>query len=306
MPAALTHFCFALEVEPHLTDAFRLGNQGPDPFFFYGMIPWKKRAEAKEIQDLAETLHKTDFSLCYAKMWVKASEEENADKRKLLQDYVRGLLAHYCLDRTCHPYVFYRSGFDEEGKLAGHYSFAHKVFEALLDLSVAKKYGVGRNPAKAMRIKDEDAKSISLLWASGLEILKEDTFYFAYKDYLTIESFLQSRTGWKRPLWKLLGKEGSMYGFTYPSSIKKYGGRDVENEKHGLWEDPVSGAASNKSVKDLFDVSTKLFKVGEDLLLGSSDIGALSSSLSAWEEGIDHDGSPLSTKKTHRDEASPF
>ncbi len=306
MPAALTHYCFALEIEPDLPDAFRLGNQGPDPFFFFGMIPWKKRARTKEIQDLAETLHKTDFSVCYAKMWIEASRQEDPGKRKLLQDYVRGLLAHYCLDRTCHPYVFYRSGFDGNGKLTGHYSFAHKVFEAVLDLSVSGEFGAGRNPAKAMKIKEEDAKSISSLWAHGVESLQDDTFYLAYKDYLTIESFLQSRTGWKRPLWKLFGKESAMYGFTYPSSIKKYVGRDIENKNHGLWKDPVTGVQSTQSIKDLFEVSANLFKTGEELLLKADDAESLASSLSRWEGGIDHDGSPFSSKKIHHDESSPF
>lgn len=306
MPAALAHYCFALSVEPELSDAFQLGTQGPDPFFFYGMIPWKKRDDAKEVQNLGESLHKKDFSKLYAKMWVEANREADPHKKETLRNYVRGLLAHYCLDRTCHPYIFYRSGFDGNGQLTGHYSFAHKVFEALLDLKIASDYGIGRNPAKAMRIADEDAKSISKLWDSSLDGLGQDVFYQAYCDYLAIENFLQSRSGWKRPLWKLFGKEGAMYGFTYPRWIKKHEGRDIENLKNSVWKDPVTGKESTQSVRDLFLVSKALFSKADELLEVEVEEGVLSSSFLAFQEGIDHDGSPFLAKKTYRDEASPF
>ncbi len=307
MPAALTHYCFAMTLETELSDAFRLGTQGPDPFFFYGMIPWKKRQDKAEIQNVGEALHKSDFSLFYARMWAKANQEEDPKAKNFLCDYVRGLLAHYCLDRICHPYIFYRSGFDENGALTLHYSFAHKVFEALLDLKVVERYGASRNPSKAMKIRKDDAKAISKLWeGSSIRGLNEDTFFHAYSDYITIENFLQSRTGWKRPLWKLLGKEGDMYGFTYPGSGKKYEEHDVENLRKMTWKDPVSGRESRQNISDLFDEARALFEKGDALLKQNCDVSQIAASLLAFEEGIDHDGSPFSSKKIYRDENSPF
>jgi hypothetical protein len=47
MPAIITHYTFAKEANggaPHpFLEALYLGAQGPDPFFFYGQYPFKKR-----------------------------------------------------------------------------------------------------------------------------------------------------------------------------------------------------------------------------------------------------------------------
>ena len=46
MPAINTHYLFAkehVEKENPYPNAFILASQGPDPFFFFGQLPWKRK-----------------------------------------------------------------------------------------------------------------------------------------------------------------------------------------------------------------------------------------------------------------------
>ena len=307
MPAALTHYLFALEntESVHDVDAFLLGTQGPDPFFFCGMVPWRKKENPQAIREYGESVHHSDFSSIYARMIDYAHGKEGAEKETLLS-YMKGVWAHYSLDRCCHPYIFYRSGFDEKGELTGHYGYAHKVFEALLDATLSKKHGLP-SASRAMKIDKEKAMAISAMWQAGSpEVLKEDTFYESWRDYRTIESFLQSAMGYKRILWKMLGKENVLYAFSYPVFLKKKEPLDVLNLKKNAWKNPVTGVSYSLSIPEMFSEAKKLFHKGEALIEGHQSVENTSTSLLNLERGIDHDGCPWGQKKAHRDQNSPF
>lgn len=307
MPAALTHHLFALQNKENIkdVDAFLIGTQGPDPFFFFGMVPWRKKADPKKIQGYAEELHHGDFSLIYAKM-ISYAHSQEGELQDTLLDYLKGAWAHYCLDRVCHPYVFYRSGFDENGGLKGHYGYAHKVFEALLDATLKKKYKLP-SPSRAMKISKKKGMEISKMWKQGSpEILGKATFYESLRDYRTIESFLQSKTGCKRILWKLLGKENALYAFSYPVFLKGKESLDVLNRGKKEWRNPVSGVSSNLSVDEMFYEAKKLYIKGAEVILKAKNIENASTSLFNLERGIDHDGGLCGQKKVYLDELAPF
>ena len=65
MPAILTHYTFAkfegVNPERKHFGALVLGSQGPDPFFFYGMLPWKKREGSKVVNTFGSGLHKREL-----------------------------------------------------------------------------------------------------------------------------------------------------------------------------------------------------------------------------------------------------
>ncbi len=307
MPAALAHYLFALQNKENIkdVDAFFLGTQGPDPFFFYGMVPWRKKNEPKKIQGYGEELHHSDFSLIYARMIAYAHSQED-EKKAMLLDYLKGAWAHYCLDRVCHPYIFYRSGFDENGQLQGHFGYAHKVFEALMDATLKKEHDLP-SPSLAMRIPKKKGIEISKMWNQGSpDVLREDTFYESVRDYRSVESFLQSKTGLKRALWKTLGKENDLYAFSYPVFLKKKEGLDVLNKQKRDWRDPVSGNVYDLSLKEMFEEAKKLYEEGVKVILTPKSLENASTSLAFLESGIDHDGCPFSEKKIYLDKSSPF
>ncbi len=307
MPAALTHYLFAKQNEENIPDegAFLLGAQGPDPFFFYGLVPWRKKADPLKIRGYGENLHHGDFSAIYARMADFAHQKDGVEKDVLIS-YLKGLWAHYSLDRVCHPYIFYRSGFDENGELKGHYGYAHKVFEALLDAALKKKHRLPL-PSAAMKLSKNKAKAISAMWKAGSpELLEKDTFYEAWRDYCSVESFLQSRTGWKRIIWKALGKENVLYAFSYPVFLKNKETLDVLNLKKAIWKNPVTGLSHSSSIPEMFEEAKKLYRKGVKAIDESKSVDGVSALLLSLEKGIDHDGCLWGKKKTYLDLTSPF
>ena len=61
MPAIITHYTFALETmkDPSrpFKEALLVGAQGPDPFFFFGQYPFKKRPHHLEVDSFGTALH---------------------------------------------------------------------------------------------------------------------------------------------------------------------------------------------------------------------------------------------------------
>lgn len=103
MPANYAHYRFGKQLLPSLPSDVRqciqrfrrmydMGLHGPDIFFYFN--PYMKTA----VGDLGNTFHDqrgNDFfpTAC------KAATSEAA------RAYLYGLLAHYCLDSVCHPYI---------------------------------------------------------------------------------------------------------------------------------------------------------------------------------------------------------
>jgi hypothetical protein len=114
MPAITTHYSFALEMGKLFPSAYPearyLGAQGPDPFFFYGQFPWKKRKNKKEIDAYGSLLHHIDIATRSTPLSSKFMRRREKDK-ELLFAYIEGLFLHYVLDRDCHPYIFPKAGF---------------------------------------------------------------------------------------------------------------------------------------------------------------------------------------------------
>ena len=103
MPSSYAHHRFGRELLPALPPDVRqcvqrfrrmydLGLQGPDFFFYYN--PYFKTT----IGDLGKVYHlKTGLEFFPAACAAATSEAAKA--------YLYGLLGHYCLDSTCHPFV---------------------------------------------------------------------------------------------------------------------------------------------------------------------------------------------------------
>lgn len=96
---------------------FRVGLQGPDIFFFYN--PLFRTA----IGTLGHTAHSQSGQEFFTQA-ARAADTEAA------QVYLYGLLAHYCLDSLCHPYVDAQTA---DGKI-GHVEMESEFERFLLAL----------------------------------------------------------------------------------------------------------------------------------------------------------------------------
>ncbi len=103
MPYHYAHYRFGRELIPGLSPSQRqcigrfrrmydMGLQGPD-IFFYHLPFWKTEQGA-----LGNKFHSQSGQVFFPQVCAAAKSEA-------AQAYLYGLLAHYCLDAACHPYV---------------------------------------------------------------------------------------------------------------------------------------------------------------------------------------------------------
>ncbi len=301
MPAILTHYTFGLsviEAAKGYKEAFLVGNQGPDTFMAYGTNPFHKREDVKAIRPFGAFMHHEKIDEYYARMMEFADKSE---RKEVLYAYILGLFAHFSVDRACHPYIFYRSGFDEKGGLHGFYGFSHGKFEALVDKILGKRKGTYIRPDKAVALDEEEAKEISRMWAyAAPDKLDDMAFYRCLEDFQSAERMLWTRTGLKRILFRALGKYSTAYSQSHPRFIQKYKKLDLLNDEHSEWKDPCTEVASTKSFEELLDEAREAYK---DLLAiveeGSKKEGKseMKAKLKQWVKDIDHDGMPYGSSK---------
>lgn len=114
MPSLYAHYYFGRKVLPLLDqdlrnliqteqDLFDIGQQGPDLFFYGGILHGKavnqfghKLHQQSAKQDLSQILR--GFSLKKNQKWAGISKPELV--------YILGFIGHFTLDACCHPFVF--------------------------------------------------------------------------------------------------------------------------------------------------------------------------------------------------------
>lgn len=138
MPDIYAHSVFALRMMETMSDqfkkmiesnldAYKWGAMGPDPFYYYGqLIPKRNSQLVRRIGGLLHTTHIETFFL----QLFKTLKESESD---CVKSYLLGYLSHYYLDKTCHPFIFYRSGFGTTKDDMFFYSSMHKNYEMGLD-----------------------------------------------------------------------------------------------------------------------------------------------------------------------------
>ena len=260
----MTHQMFALEVIKRSKSTFlssykhilTLATQGPDPFFFYGMLPWHTPKDALDIQKMGSYFHKNDpekhLHALYEHAILKQSDT--------LKAYAIGAIMHYILDKHIHPYVFSKSGFDASGQLSKPYIIYHSQLEVLMDVALLKKLSYKAkdvHPVKGIHIKNQTLDAIDLLYSEAYrDVCKRGYFKSAVEDMVTIYRFVYDRFGIKRKLFKMIfGKTGRPFVISHPVSLKHKENKDVLNLTHVKWRHPETGVSYNESVLDLFEIA---------------------------------------------------
>ena len=316
MPAFLTHRSFALRLlkgRPELPrKAFLLGSQGPDPYFFHGQLPWRKREGGKAVAAFGSELHHLDPASYFASLAEVARESGS----KSFVSYLYGLGAHYCLDRSAHPFVFGRTGFSEEKKLGGKLAHDHTLLEVLIDEAVGTSDGTYTPFAyRYIDLGKEEAEEISALTYRGTSLylgerkipgLGPTSLAEALDDYRSVLR-LTNKPRWFSKLFVtlLMGRESQVAALHYPSNAARedleieLSKNDVDllNEEHFPWPDPFSGRLRNESFLDLYEKAAAdtetLFRLFDALLSGEE------ADLSSFTMGLTHDGGRVGEEMTH-------
>jgi len=317
MPAIQTHYTFAKfeavnQNRPHF-DALLLGSQGPDPFFFYGMLPWKKREESKLVNGFGVGLHHKNIAPLYCAMMKYALESKD---KEMLFNFIEGCLLHYVLDRNCHPYVFSVTGYGKEGdskKKAKYYNALHTKIESAIDKNYATEQGVYEEyPKKDLKMSDEDLMKISRMIYEANKMsendphIKEDSFFTSVKDYDEVLRFINKPHSLKRFFIRIFfGKDSSAFALNYPRNLQKtYKRAHFLNDDRNPWVDPVSGKRRNESFHDLMEKAKNEYEYEILPLLDKAKNGKdITKELTKFYAGIDHDGVKEGKKKEYM---SPF
>lgn len=144
MPALVTHYLFGESLLPELparlrateaqAKAFLVGNQGPDPFFFV-----VTSTRGAEVRSMGHLMHNGRMGAAFDALR-DGLDHLPAEARAVGEAFVCGMLGHYVLDRTAHPYV-YAHEFelcDNNPELSDAYHEVHALIESDIDCGMLR------------------------------------------------------------------------------------------------------------------------------------------------------------------------
>jgi len=303
MPGFYTHYTFVrknTDPKDEYASIRALGAQGPDIFFFCG-YSLAKREKKSQTRYFGTYLHHINISDAYSFLLEYAAKQKDSE---VLFAYLKGLFMHYVMDRNCHPYIFYRSGFSNNSDEKAKYMRYHFLFEAILDSVYSKNNRTFVRPSKCIKCKKEEVKSVSKMFFELARHLKysdinKDTFYNCYKDALFGESGLYSPTGFKKFFFHTFMKDSSFDCLCPPAHTKKYEKYDVLNLKHSTWLDCISGAEHNESFLELVDKAINEIPKIDAIIALAKKKASVKEEVKKFANNIDHDGFEVDKWKKH-------
>lgn len=304
MPACLTHYIFAKNIssENKFKNVFYLGAQGPDVFYFYGY--GKKRKNTEKVREFGRYLHKNDISNAYDWLYKYALKYGGANK-EMLKTYIKGMFCHYVLDKNAHPYIYYRSGFPIKSDERVKYQYLHALFESRLDTLVAKQYKSFIKPKKILKVQKQNALAISRMFyvlASNylkFEGIDEFSFYRAYKDMISVTSFLFSKSGFKNILFKMFFNKNLIFAMSAPRKVKDVNSCDYFNNQKHDWLNPVTGEKCDLSFDEICQNARKDYFEVLEILQNYADNKNAKKQLAKFINEITHEGFKVGAIKTH-------
>lgn len=307
MPAFFTHNTFVqqnCDSKEEFANIRALGGQGTDVFFFYGHS-LAKRENKSQKRYFGTLIHHINIADAYLFLLEYASKQND---KEMLYAYLKGLFMHYVMDRNCHPYIFYRTGFpiskDPSEEEKNKYMNYHVTFESILDTVYSKKYKLFRSHKRYIKCPDEQIKSVSKMFAELAKYLHYNyiddlTYYNAYKDLLFTESILYSPYGIKKFFVHIFAKNKIIDNMMSPCRSKPYEKYDLLNLKHTEWKNCVSGEAYNESFPELVEKARQELKIVDSILEKGKDGSITREDMINFINNIDHDGFVVDSKKIY-------
>lgn len=275
MPALITHYLFGKEalnrglvpgmcksggVSDAERQAYLLGCQGPDPFFFGVTTP-----RGTAVRGLGQAMHRMRMSRAFDRLRSRIPLLPEED-RGAGGAFVHGLLAHYALDRVAHPYVYAMEHelCDGNPGLEDAHSEVHALIESEIDCGMLDLYrGVGTaqfHPAEVIRKNPPTTRAAGTLLADvagtvfGLRIRPTD-YGGAVDDmrlcYQMIEPYGAGRVR------RLGGIERSVRSHSLLAALSHRtdlgAGNASMNPAKRAWTDPFKGGASTESFGEVFE-----------------------------------------------------
>ncbi len=273
MPAIITHDTFGRDVYGQLytfiggtkneTDAFLLGNQGPDPLFYAAVNP--RLGDCARLGSLMHAEH-TGRLLASFK---QAVNHLPVDQRPIGRAYCLGFLCHYLLDSTAHPFIYAQEyelcDAGEPGLDRSNGSDVHAVIESELGelvLTVKRQRTLDDfNPAQdILKASDTVLDIISQMYAYvALDVyglmIPADGFKAAVKAFRRVQAIFYSPNGVKRAALGAIETKLRPYSFIKAMSHRNTAvtESDFDNRDHNQWANPYTEEVSTASFFDLYN-----------------------------------------------------
>ena len=271
MPAIITHHLFGEDAATRLPEgiidgqeellAFLLGNQGPDPFWAHFVA---RRSVAAACAKLATDMHAGKVVETFMALRDAVTHLPEDDKR-VGRAFVLGLLSHYVLDSTAHPFVYAQEAAlcEADPELQPVHSEVHAIIESDLDTWMlwsqrgltVEDAPTPRNLAHTDRVvRVAGALYAQVAWqVFGIEI-GADAYEGSVDDYELIYAIVDPAPSMKTKLLKLLDPVTPQA--SYVRSLGHYVRRSDECPAANLschpWTDSCSGEVSELSFGDLY------------------------------------------------------
>ncbi len=272
MPDALSHYYNSRETYKKLYkqqeildiiknnyEAYRLGSQGPDFFYYYIVNHLSPKIGTKIHTE------KIDEFYYYALIFIK----ENPEYKDMALAYLFGFITHFAFDTLAHPFIYNRTGTNSTKKTEIVRSKRlHKRYEVLLDTALAdevyKKKAVLDQPNRLFKTTPKLTQFLEKFYPYilnklyGIKIKKG-----AVKKALNWTAFLinliKDPVGYKKEisaeLEHLTHDDLFLTQYFYPSSTEN---EAILNLDKNEWLDPVTGEPSSDSYIDLFNKAQNL------------------------------------------------
>lgn len=243
---------------------YDLGTQGPDFFFYDGVLPWKK---SKGLNNYGTILHTNSTNMLFyvfLKTAQSIKDKENFNKAFSL---ICGTICHLSLDSYTHPYINYISGIYKEDVPETHvYKYCHKKNEIALDILFCdylnKKPAVSYPIEHIFNISEEDIKTVHCLYKSILKKYNKPLslggVMHCLKEAVQTQKIITDKSGIKTFLLSYIEKIiKKPYAFTralYTRKAKEE--NDFLNIEKRTWYNPYNKIInSNNSYPELFELA---------------------------------------------------
>ncbi len=281
MPATITHAYFAQDVYDILPEniqknidcpRMRMFGQSMDALMFYRLF---RPLPGKKIRNFSQYFHRNQsqqYFLCLINYIKENHFESDGD----VCSYLAGMICHYVLDSTVHPYVFYKTGnFQKDIPNTYRYRNLHEFMETFIDNDMVKRrcnihpyrFPIGKFCFQLSPF----SKKLN----STIRYSFEDTFHYHHMDTIYYQALIQMKhalvlfrrdpLGWKKFCYKLVDSFTSKKAFRFEAISYHYPLIDRHhflNSEHFLWRNPTTYTiTSTESFLDLYLKSIKLAKV---------------------------------------------
>ncbi len=306
MPAAPDHWQFCLKIlgqKPGFSGPETLGTHGPDPFFFFGQVPWQKGINCSRVHDFAQWLHEAEPSAVFGPMVQAALDITHVSLRPLAFRFLKGFVYHYLLDRKIHPWVYWNAGFSTKNTIDPPSRIRHACFEASLATlgPVPQKQGEPYSQNPRIMLNSEK------IWLSSADVLFLKAFPERYVSGMYEDSFYDMRTvlqciwdplGIKRCIFDVLGLHNSLpRSMIQPVINREFEQRDYRNSEHVQWLMPSTGTVQYESTGDLtqqaLETALEAEKMIDDIEWDTGDSSTAGEKASAFVSflgNLNHEG----------------